>query len=451
MSWLNQLQPASFRGVAFEVDTSTRSEGNNTVLREYPFQDLPTLFSMGQAAGEIKFSAYVIGGDYMDKANALEQALLVQESGVLIHPTIGSVRVWHHGKFSIAEAYASEGGMAKFDLSFVRAEARRYPMQAENTGLSAFAAAVAAKVAIVQDFMARYSLEGAAGWVRENIFNHLLVLHGAVFDVLYAIKQGTDGFADIANMGIGAESLLKDMLLMPQDLGARFTQLFDLPKNISAEQAAYVVAQLLPTDTVTNEVLLPTLLPVRNPSLTNLLDVAVAPVYSPYLTPSRQVEAYACAALQSLCQQLSWATLVQASALMEVSNYDVALAIRQVIHSRYEQHVRDLSTSSHFADPVNSTSTAPVVVVGVVNASHVGIYDALSAAHAAALTHLHVSSVALSRMIQYTPQADDSIYALSYQMYGSTRYADEIWAMNPHITNPLLVPAGVALRLVDHG
>ena len=61
MTWLDQLQRASFRGVPFQVDTIDHSAGDNVVMREYPFQDLPTVFRMGEAAEEIKLSAYVIG------------------------------------------------------------------------------------------------------------------------------------------------------------------------------------------------------------------------------------------------------------------------------------------------------------------------------------------------------------------------------------------------------
>ena len=93
-AWIKQLKVASFRNVPFSVDSTERSPGLNTVLREYPFQDLPTVFSMGEAAEEIKFSAYVIGGGYMARRDALEKALKQQESGVLMHPTIGAVRVF---------------------------------------------------------------------------------------------------------------------------------------------------------------------------------------------------------------------------------------------------------------------------------------------------------------------------------------------------------------------
>lgn len=443
-TWLDQLQPASFRGVGFQVDTSTRTPGNNTVLREYPFQDLPTIFSMGEAAEEIKFSAYVVGNDYMSKADALEQALKVQDSGVLIHPTIGAVRVWHHGKFEIAEAYTTDGGVARFTLTFVRADARRYPPQATNTGLSAFAAALQAKLAIVQDFVNRYSLSGVAGWVRENVLNNLLALHGAVFDVLFAVRQGADGVEDIIGMARGAEGLLKDMLLMPSDLGAHFARLFDVPKNLTPEQAGNVVVQLLPKDVISTEVLLPSSLPVRDPMLPSLIDVVVSPVYSPYSTPSRQAEAQACADLQAMVQQLAWATLVQGAAQMDLSNYDEALAIRGVIHASYQ---RFCDEHSQRGAALAATSTA----LSTEGAAPMSWHHATANAHAAAMSHLQQSSLSLSRLITYVPQDVESVWSISYRLYGTPHRADEIRAMNRHILNPLLVPAGIALRVVDHG
>ncbi|WP_405023326.1 DNA circularization N-terminal domain-containing protein, partial [Limnohabitans sp.] len=42
MSWIDELQQASFRGVPFHVETTERKPGFHTVLRDYPFQDLPT-------------------------------------------------------------------------------------------------------------------------------------------------------------------------------------------------------------------------------------------------------------------------------------------------------------------------------------------------------------------------------------------------------------------------
>lgn len=436
MSWYDDLQPASFRGVPFQVETVDRTEGLNTVLREYPFQDLPTVFSMGRAAGELKFSAYVIGDDYVPLMNALEKALLVPESGVLVHPSIGSLRVSFHGKVTIKEAFATEGGMARFDMTFIRAEARRYPTDAPNTGVSAFAAALAGIVASVQAFTDTYNLNRVAGWVRANVFDNLVLLHSAMFDVCYAIKQGTDGFDDLVRMGRGSADILSDIVLIPQDLGAHYARLLSFDKNYTPEQAARAVATLLPlVDLRTPTVLLPDALPMRDPRLVSLLEHAVTPPYSPYATASRATLAAHCTTIQSLCQRLAFCALVQAASMTTYANYDMALLVRQAI----QKHGRRLIYEA-------SLEPSPAQVSG-----DMSVHDALMATLTAALTHLHAESLDLARLTTFTPMADDSIWSISYQLYGNTDSADEIWAMNPHITNPLLVPAGVALRVVDHG
>lgn len=432
-NWYTQLKQASFRGVPFHVDSSNRSEGLNTVLREYPFQDLPTIFSMGQAAGEVKFSAYVIGNDYIGLKDALEKALLVQESGVLIHPTMGSLRVWHHGKFTIDEAFTTEGGMARFNLTFIRAEARRYPTEAANTGLSAFAAAVNAAVAAVQAFVDRYNLDGVAGWVRTNIYDNLVLLHGAVFEVLYALKSGTDGFNDLLTMGRNAEQIIKDILLMPQDLASHYSGLFGLDKNYTPEQAALAVSMLLPASMMDAPVVwLPNALPMRDPQLPDLLNYVAEPSVSPYRTASREAEAECCAALTSLCQRLAYVALVQAAAQMTFTNYDVICTVRRAV---YEHGQRLLMAAS--------LEQSALTVSG-----DVSIHDALMQVYTAALNHLQHESVDLARLIDFTPAAEDNIWSISHQLYGTPDYADEVWSMNRHVTNPLLVPAGQPLRVV---
>ena len=434
MTWYDELLPASFRGVPFLVETSDRSEGLNTVLREYPFQDLPTVFSMGQGAGEIKFSGYVIGNDYISQMDALEQALLVQESGVLVHPSAKTLRVWHHGKFAIKEAFTTEGGMARFDMTFIRAEARRYPTEAVNTGLTAFQSAVQAAVASVQSFVGRYNLAGVAGWVRTNVFNNLLILHSAVFDIAYAIKQGTDGFSDLVNMARGAEGLINDMLLMPQDLAEHFSSLIGLDKNYSPEQAAAAVSALLPLAlTPSPNVLLPNALPMRDTSLTDLLTHVIEPSYSPYNTASRRIEAECAAAITSLCQRLAYCALVQAASQMQYANYDIALTVRQAIYTHGQRLLMDASREE-------SSLTVD---------SDISIHDALNALYTSALSHLHAESFDLARLVTYTPMSDDNIWSISYQLYGTPEFADEVWSMNNHVTNPMLVPAGQVLRVID--
>ena len=438
-AWIKQLKAASFRNVPFSIDSAERSPGLNTVLREYPFQDLPTVFSMGEAAEEIKFSAYVIGGGYMARRDALEKALKQQESGVLMHPTIGAVRVWHHGKFSIKENPTAEGGIARFDLTFVRGEPRRYPLDATNTTLSSLTAALEMVQAAVEAFTSGFDLSGVAGWVRSNVLDVLLAIDGMIWDVAMAIKGsgGTDGLAELLRIGRASKNTFEDILLLPKDIARRFTSMLGLDSNLTPAQAAYSMAQLLPHDAVTPPVVwLSNAMPIREASLPSLIDVVLDVPTSPYATESRAIEAASIEAVQTLVQRVTYAALICAAAQAEFDNYDVAFNVRRAIHAHGTRLLHKASTEA-----------ATATIGDMANGS---IHDALLAAHRAGLSHVQAQSIDLARLITFTPTTEESIWSISYQMYGTPEFADEVQAMNSHIINPLLVPAGVSLRLIDH-
>lgn len=193
MSWIDLLQPASFRGVPFQVDAIEHQAGDNVVLREYPFQDLPTVFRMGEAAEEIKFSAYVIGDDYMDLRDRLREVLTGE--GVLIHPTAGTMRVFVAGKYALKENPTAEGGIARFDLTFVRAEVRRYPTGVSNAPQTAKDKATAAKAASVDAFAAGFDLTGKPGWVADRVVARVTDSVSAAWDTMSTVTSGLGDFS----------------------------------------------------------------------------------------------------------------------------------------------------------------------------------------------------------------------------------------------------------------
>jgi prophage DNA circulation protein len=78
------------------------------------------------------------------------------------------------------------------------------------------------------------------------------------------------------------------------------------------------------------------------------------------------------------------------------------------------------------------------------------VIEALRRAHTASLADLQARSSDLSRLTSYTPQTWQPAIYVSWRVYGTARYTDEILAMNPHIRNPLLCAPGVALKLIKH-
>mgnify|MGYP005930816313 FL=1 len=130
-SWRENLRPASFRGVPFLVDESHVVIGRRVVLHEYPLRDKPYAEDLGKKAQVMRFSAYVIGSDYMDKRDALIEALELEGAGELIHPYFGSKTVTATEDIEIVESHEF-GGMARFSLSFVEAGEQIFPDQSTD-------------------------------------------------------------------------------------------------------------------------------------------------------------------------------------------------------------------------------------------------------------------------------------------------------------------------------
>ena len=60
-TWEN-LRPASFRGVAFEVESHSESGGRRVELHEYPLRDTPYAEDLGKKAGKWQIEAFLVNG-----------------------------------------------------------------------------------------------------------------------------------------------------------------------------------------------------------------------------------------------------------------------------------------------------------------------------------------------------------------------------------------------------
>jgi len=435
-AWLDQLRMASFRDVPFQVDTVDLSAGENTVLREYPFQDLPTVFSMGTAAEEIKLSAYVIGDDYLDQLARLREVL--KGEGVLVHPTGGSIRCWVHGRYTVREAPAAEGGMARLDITFVRAETRRYPVGVVNTREQLVDAAGQAEDAAIEQYEANAGFGGLAGWARENILGRMRAGLDVLWNGLSVVNQAFDYYNDLVRTyytmplselamfpGVFAQRV-RDLLRIPTDLetGAAW-DVFSAARNFGIKPTGIVEEAY--TNANTSGQFTPS-------SSRDQLEAAFAPTQSPYNAPSRQREQRASEALLLLIEILTACMAVRAIAQIELDNYDQALALRLDMSRLLTRLMRSTAAQGN---AVATTDGLPA-------------HQALMQLHASLLADLQARSRDLARLTTYTPESWQPAIFISYRLFGTVGWADEILSMNPHIRNPLLVPPGTALRIIKH-
>ena len=146
----------------------------------------------------------------------------------------------------------------------------------------------------------------------------------------------------------------------------------------------------------------------------------------------QEIEALS-AAGDRLIETLAIAAYVQATAAVDLQSYDEAMAMRAAVHGQLVRMMK-----------AGSGSTAAAVTPAT------SWYDALLVLHGVALADLQARSRDLVRLTSYTPESWQPVWYVSHRLYGTTAYADEILAMNPHIQHPLLVPPGRPLRVVRH-
>ena len=121
MSWRDKLQPASFGGAAFYVQShQAQVGGRRLALHEFPGSDTPYVEDLGGASKSYKFRAYVLGTNYMEARDRLIATCNSNYPATLVHPYLGKIKDVRCKNCTVNESSA-DGGVAWIDLEFVAA------------------------------------------------------------------------------------------------------------------------------------------------------------------------------------------------------------------------------------------------------------------------------------------------------------------------------------------
>ena len=139
MAWRDNLLDASFRGVPFKFEDAELEGGRRLAEHEFPLRDDAFVEDMGKGNRRYQLTGYVIGPDYMAARNALLDALEAGGEGQLQHPYLGPLTVHVLRPFRLRES-RDEGGMARFDISFIDAGSNPSPLSGNDTAGEALSA-----------------------------------------------------------------------------------------------------------------------------------------------------------------------------------------------------------------------------------------------------------------------------------------------------------------------
>lgn len=165
MSWLDSYRQASFRGVAFYVESHDASFGRRQVTHEYPQRDEPFTEDLGRRAREYSVDAYLIGDDYPAQRDKLRDECEKAGVGELVHPYLGNMSVVCTG-LKVRES-SSETRMCRLQLTFVESGLAQYPSNDQDAVRAVTAAANDVTSAGIGGFLERFSVDGLPSFVTD--------------------------------------------------------------------------------------------------------------------------------------------------------------------------------------------------------------------------------------------------------------------------------------------
>jgi prophage DNA circulation protein len=238
--WQTQLVPASFRGVPFLVEDGGRSAGRRVAPFEFPKSNTPYAEDMGRAAKRFQITAYCIGDDYVAQRDALLDACDADGSGVLIHPTLGTLTVMC-GPVSSHESRL-RGGICTFEMVFFEAGQAPSAAVTDDTQGQVAAQADATETAVASALDDALAAAFAAGATVANITEGV----GMLATMLNALSGSVSGQTGTAGSDL---FLAIGNLIATGEADLRASQL-GTPLSAVFEQAVTAGATLAGMDTV---------------------------------------------------------------------------------------------------------------------------------------------------------------------------------------------------------
>lgn len=385
------LRPASFRGVPFQVESTDLGAGRRTQLHEYPQRDKPYVEDLGRATRDLAFSGFVVGEDYVDQANKLLGALEETGPGTLVHPWFGTLQV--SLKEPARVSFDAGLGQARFSMSFVEAGELEFPTAASSTQAASRNAASALETASVKSFADRFSIKGFQDFVSA-------AANGNLGDMLGIVSSSEIGkVLGLANSLASTVSTAIALVSSPSSLGWKILGALGLSGLATTVAAWSSIVRSLS----------------RVGSSSSLSDPVSPSVY----TPSRQQAYVNSCAVNALARQALIAQAVGASSLVGTKIDSKPISYNDMIA------VRDDLIATIDKESLTATDS---------------VYEALQVARLAVWQDLTVRARDNARLTTLTPPEVLPALAIAYDYYEDAARDADIVARNG-VRHPGFVPA----------
>lgn len=213
MSWIDNLQDASLRGVPFKVDEDEATFGRRVQVHEYPNRDKPWAEDMGRATRRFSVQAYLVGDDYFEQRNRLIEAVEKPGSCTLVHPFYGEMTVTVTDEVRVSHT-KDEGRMCRVSFSFIESGELSFPKAGIATGMKLTGAA-----ALMDDFLSSafkaFGLDGLPDFTQNGVLDDATEMFDTITDAMQYVDSGISAASRLMQGDLS-------VLLMPPSSGMNF-------------------------------------------------------------------------------------------------------------------------------------------------------------------------------------------------------------------------------------
>lgn len=397
MTWRDQLQPASYRGVEFHAVQRSATFGRRNQVHEYPFRDLPYVEDLGRMSRSFRITGFLVGKDCLRQRDALIAAIEHPGPGKLVHPTHGEMTVSVVGGVTIDESDVEAGKVGitfnvteSGELRFPSAEAATQDVVARR----AETAGDALKAATARRLDTRNLPAFAENLTLQRVQRVLEQVQQAASLVMAPEKRG----ALLAAIAVLKPDLAV-RLRAPIDFASRVYSLIEgLSNGLSGDDLDIVLDGLAAFGTQESR--------------------------WPAFTSTRKRDDANRAAIEELVRGAAAVALARASALTEFEDYQGATELRDRVVDRIDA-VADVTDDD-------------------------AVFGALANLRAAVVRDINARGADLARVATLVPRITTPALVLSHRLYADAGRDADLVVRN-RIRHPGFVPANQALEVAIDG
>ncbi|WP_275269281.1 DNA circularization protein [Pantoea ananatis] len=188
MSWKDNLQDASLRGISFKVDSDEATFGRRVQVHEYPSRNKPWAEDLGRATRRFSVQAYLIGDDFFEQRNRLIEAIEKPGPCTLVHPYYGEMTVTVTDEVRVSHSQ-SEGRMCRLSFSFVESGELSFPTAGLATGQKLSSSVSFLDDAISSAFGA-FGLDGMPDFLQDGVLDEATGMLNTVTSAFQYVDTG---------------------------------------------------------------------------------------------------------------------------------------------------------------------------------------------------------------------------------------------------------------------